>query len=101
MKIPDNITKKDIMSQIKSLRILYRHYEKEIYNGCPLCRSSIKLAVLKEGSEWDDSYICGYCPWIWITGKKCGDFNKRWGIGHSEHRMKEIKQWIKKLEGVC
>ena len=106
MKIPENVLKPDIESQIKSLRMLYQNYDNEIYHGCPLCRSSIELAMLKEGDkwytpEWVSSPICGYCPWVWITGKRCKEFKQGWGMKYSKQRMLEIKQWIKELEDKC
>lgn len=103
-KIP-KLTKKERRMWIKALREILDYYEEKTEEsiGCPLCEVSsiISHKICHAGNS---------CPWYWFTGYSCNvcsdkDFNETaWDLRVSRNsrwvkmRIRQIPQWIKKLE---
>lgn len=95
-KIP-KLTKKERRMWIKALKgTLERYKNKEIHADCLLCNMSLS---------------CGDCVWRWFTGMSCNTYmrlkTKQWRLRLEvwitrprwvKMRIRQIPQWIKKLE---
>ena len=97
-KIP-KLTKKERRMWIRALKGTLKMYKNEKFVGCPLCGVTRTFCVKSH-----------HCVWYWFTGYSCNTFAEEnfrspaWELNKSRNprwvklRLRQIPQWIKKLE---